>query len=314
MPTNWVIFAIFALIGFIVGWGLQFFMDMIFWQRNDRRTRHGGGGITGRMPSASGQAARQKNRSMDEALAERDAALLQARRELDEREKAFASLDLKARDYESTFNHLSEQVKQQSAEIQRLRSTLPEDEIASLNIQISTLSAQFNSSENARRALAEQAERNEQDLRRVNTHLTGQVQSLQAELQRVRQVALQYEGTVVQLQDEHEVYEAETRRISRELHQASEELEYFQQRDRDKLVIEETEYIHEDDMTDIKGIGDVYGEKLREAGFYTFNHLAETDAEEIQRLLDIPAWRAANIQNWIEQARQLAEQKDSEDA
>ena len=37
MPSNWPVLAIFVLVGFIVGWGLEFALDMLFWRRADRR-------------------------------------------------------------------------------------------------------------------------------------------------------------------------------------------------------------------------------------------------------------------------------------
>lgn len=68
----------------------------------------------------------------------------------------------------------------------------------------------------------------------------------------------------------------------------------------------------QDRLTDIKGIGPVYAGKLYEAGVQTFKQLAAMTPEELYALISEPAWRMRSIdaENWIEQARHLASQRE----
>jgi len=54
------------------------------------------------------------------------------------------------------------------------------------------------------------------------------------------------------------------------------------------------------DVTDIKGIGPAYADRLSEAGVRNVADLAEADPEELAAETDISATR---IENWIEQAK-----------
>ena len=68
----------------------------------------------------------------------------------------------------------------------------------------------------------------------------------------------------------------------------------------------------QDRLTDIKGIGPVYAGKLYEAGIQTFKQLAAMSPEEILTLINEPRWRTRSIdvQQWIEQAKHLASQRE----
>ena len=68
----------------------------------------------------------------------------------------------------------------------------------------------------------------------------------------------------------------------------------------------------QDRLTDIKGIGPVYAGKLYEAGIQTFRQLAAMTPEEVYALINLPQWRMRSIdaQNWIEQAKHLASQRE----
>jgi predicted flap endonuclease-1-like 5' DNA nuclease len=63
-----------------------------------------------------------------------------------------------------------------------------------------------------------------------------------------------------------------------------------------------------DDLTIIRGIGPVFQKRLNELGIMTFRQLADTnpdmlDAEGINGV-------GVDLESWIEQARELAEQKN----
>ncbi|MFQ5612598.1 MAG: hypothetical protein ACE5H9_10750 [Anaerolineae bacterium] len=60
---------------------------------------------------------------------------------------------------------------------------------------------------------------------------------------------------------------------------------------------------HPDNLTVIKGIGQVYQRKLRDIGINTYRQLADADKEWLHRMLDIKEWQQVNIESWINQAR-----------
>jgi predicted flap endonuclease-1-like 5' DNA nuclease len=59
------------------------------------------------------------------------------------------------------------------------------------------------------------------------------------------------------------------------------------------------------DLTAIRGIGQVYQSKLRDAGVTTYRQLAEADPGELRRLLDLQVWQRADVDSWIQQAGDL---------
>ncbi|MFH2218410.1 MAG: helix-hairpin-helix domain-containing protein [Pseudomonadota bacterium] len=61
-----------------------------------------------------------------------------------------------------------------------------------------------------------------------------------------------------------------------------------------------------DDLTVISGIGPARQGQLNEAGYYTFAQLAESTPEKLREILGGSA-RSANVENWIEDARDLAQ-------
>ena len=61
-----------------------------------------------------------------------------------------------------------------------------------------------------------------------------------------------------------------------------------------------------DDLTEIAGIGQARQGQLNEAGYYTFAQLAKSTPEKLRKILGGSA-RSANVENWIEDARDLAQ-------
>lgn len=59
------------------------------------------------------------------------------------------------------------------------------------------------------------------------------------------------------------------------------------------------------DLTAIRGIGQVYQSKLRDAGIVTYRQLAEADPGELRRLLGLQVWQRADVESWIHQAGDL---------
>jgi predicted flap endonuclease-1-like 5' DNA nuclease len=72
-----------------------------------------------------------------------------------------------------------------------------------------------------------------------------------------------------------------------------------------KAVFEDYVDTHPDDLTEIKGIGSAYQDRLRRAGYRTYARLAQADVQELRRALDIKMGQAIDLQNWIDQAKGL---------
>jgi len=62
---------------------------------------------------------------------------------------------------------------------------------------------------------------------------------------------------------------------------------------------------HPDDLSKIRGIGDVYKQRLYRAGVYTWHQIAEADTDALRRATS--AYPSSNVEEWPEQARRLAE-------
>ncbi|MBX3054079.1 MAG: hypothetical protein KF753_21580 [Caldilineaceae bacterium] len=59
-----------------------------------------------------------------------------------------------------------------------------------------------------------------------------------------------------------------------------------------------------DPLSDIRGIGDVYEQRLYEAGIFTWHELGQVDSDTLRAITK--ALPTSNPESWIEQARQLA--------
>jgi purine-binding chemotaxis protein CheW len=73
------------------------------------------------------------------------------------------------------------------------------------------------------------------------------------------------------------------------------------------LAIGETVQMEEDDLTQIKGIGEVYARRLAVGGVRTFSALAELSAEELAALLGFSQSRLPHVTGWIAQAAELSQ-------
>ena len=62
---------------------------------------------------------------------------------------------------------------------------------------------------------------------------------------------------------------------------------------------------HPDDLSRIKGIGDVYKQRLYRAGVYTWKQIAEADTEMLRRATS--AYPSSNVDEWLVQAQKLME-------
>ena len=60
-----------------------------------------------------------------------------------------------------------------------------------------------------------------------------------------------------------------------------------------------------DDLSKIKGIGDVYKQRLYKAGIYTWKQIAEGDIESLRRATS--AYPSSNVEEWLVQAHKLME-------
>src|SRR5690606_39781478 len=62
---------------------------------------------------------------------------------------------------------------------------------------------------------------------------------------------------------------------------------------------------HPDNLSKIRGIGDVYRQRLYKAGIYTWDQVATADEETLRRATS--AYPSSNVHEWPPQARELAE-------
>jgi predicted flap endonuclease-1-like 5' DNA nuclease len=67
-----------------------------------------------------------------------------------------------------------------------------------------------------------------------------------------------------------------------------------------------------DDLSKIKGIGDVYKQRLYRAGIYTWKQIAEADVETLRRATS--AYPSSNVDEWLVQAEKLMEKNGRKDA
>lgn len=70
-----------------------------------------------------------------------------------------------------------------------------------------------------------------------------------------------------------------------------------------KLTARSEEY--PDDLSKIKGIGDVYKQRLYRAGIYTWKQIVEADSETLRRATS--AYPSSNVEEWVTQAEKLME-------
>lgn len=61
-----------------------------------------------------------------------------------------------------------------------------------------------------------------------------------------------------------------------------------------------------DDLTQIKGIGPVFQERLREAGITTYERLAATDPEQVREIIAAADWQKVEPERWVQEAAELA--------
>lgn len=80
--------------------------------------------------------------------------------------------------------------------------------------------------------------------------------------------------------------------------------------DKPELTQRSKEY--PDDLSKIKGIGDVYKQRLYRAGFYTWKQIAETDSDTLRRATS--AYPSSNVEEWHGQAERLMKKFAREEA
>lgn len=66
-----------------------------------------------------------------------------------------------------------------------------------------------------------------------------------------------------------------------------------------------------DQLEEIDGIGDIYAQRLNEAGIYSFEQLAQSSVDRIQEIISAEGWQKIEPESWIAQAKKLAAKKRS---
>jgi len=67
--------------------------------------------------------------------------------------------------------------------------------------------------------------------------------------------------------------------------------------------------VEKDRLQDVKGIGKVFATKLQNAGIYTFTQLADSNPERLTEIIQPEEWQAIEPGEWIEHAKELANNK-----
>lgn len=261
------------VVGFILGWVVEFAWDFLYWRR--RMSAHtdthqheddlqiaGGDRLHNTHPASDSDV-----ELLRVSIAQRDKALAAARHQATTQTEDLVGTRQRIRDQENAIAQLNEQIAVHQSEVERLRDSQPGDQGVGRSQEIAALEARI----------------------------------------------AEYDGLRARLEADAGDSEAEVERLSALLVEANAELDDLRLRDQDRLIIEETEYVHGDDLSDIKGIGDVYAQKLEDAGFHTFRHLADSNQTDLKEVLHIPDWRTPDLQGWINQAREFSEAKEREE-
>lgn len=61
----------------------------------------------------------------------------------------------------------------------------------------------------------------------------------------------------------------------------------------------------QDDLEQINGIGPVFSKRLKEAGIFTYQQLANASAPKIQKVVAAEEWQNIDVDAWINEARRL---------
>ena len=65
-------------------------------------------------------------------------------------------------------------------------------------------------------------------------------------------------------------------------------------------------FVVADRLQKVNGIGNVYAQKLNDAGIYTFAQLAEQSAARLTEIIAPESWQAIEPEAWIEEAASFA--------
>ena len=65
-------------------------------------------------------------------------------------------------------------------------------------------------------------------------------------------------------------------------------------------------FVVADRLQKVNGIGNVYAQKLNDAGIYTFAQLAEQSAARLTEIIAPESWQAIETEAWIEEAASFA--------
>lgn len=67
-----------------------------------------------------------------------------------------------------------------------------------------------------------------------------------------------------------------------------------------------------DDLKRITGVGPIYEQRMHDAGVHTFEQLARASTDELEEIIQPPAWVHIDFSEWRQQAHELAAQPNDE--
>lgn len=287
-PITVLIIALIALlVGFLLGWLLEWRIDLAYW--------------------------RSYFKDAEEEAASQRVIELQARP---------APLELPPAGQELLLNTLREQVTQRDADLATLRGTIEQlgasegrwrereaellEDARRLRAEVEALTeAKAEAEAEWRHELARREgqwqESKEAELAGLRAEVERlKVQAAEARLQAEREAAALRAQTEQQWQSRHagevSALRAENERLAAQLAAVERRFASY------KLN-------HPATLAEIPGIGGKIEETLRRAGIHTYSDLAARTPDELQALLDPPKWRKLDFEDWIAQARRLAQEE-----
>jgi|GEM_PF-5119453 len=175
----------------------------------------------------------------------------------------------------ATLNQLIQQVNQQANALASTTTLLESADLAALNMRLNNL-----------QLLQNQVAKQEHELKARLNHIDSLLD---------KQATLITENT-----QQEEQYKDLLDKIDARLKHV----------DKDVVEIKERRKVATK-ITDIKGIGPSYAQKLYDVGVRDLRQLANFTPDELRDLIDTPSWRRIKAESWIEQAKELVAIQDA---
>jgi predicted flap endonuclease-1-like 5' DNA nuclease len=338
-PEDWITLAGVALIGLVLGWLIR---DRVY-RRQDSLSPNGRASKARRPRDISRsriEEIREQVEKVEAALTERQQAverhetdLAKANAELSRREREIETLrnrlEKREREHTTLLGELGERrarMTEAGADLYRLSQELIRREEA-LSDSMETVAERGQELELLTQidagfqadmdSLTQEIQLQDGEIARLWSVLEGK----QTELAEARTLLAQRETELARIIRSREEADREIEEALQELGQARREIEHAGEASRQtdihaqllRMLREETLQSTsaigphtEDNLMEIKGIGEGYAGMLNAAGVHTFRQLSFMTPDDLLEILRAPHWREPNVETWIAEARALA--------